>query len=362
MVEVRSNDDAMKAKGAKKRLDSSFFKKGLTVAILSGMSYGLYTAFITVAMGKGIWADWNSVLSNMAKVFLLGVLGAGLNDLFSAFWAIIMAVKGGKFRDFWLTIKSKPGVIMITAALVGGPIAGVAYIIAIQMAGPIVIPIAALNVAVGAILGRIFFKQPLTARMILGVIICIGASFMIGLTSLTGEGSSNMALGIVIALIAAIGWGFEGTIAGFGTSMIDYEIGITIRQLTSGLTNLFILLPILSIIEGGGFSIYGTLLSGAFTDGPSLIFFVISGFFTLYAFSLWYKGNSMCGAALGMACNGAYSFWGPFFSWLIIGVFMKQAGFDIPAIAWVAALVMAVGIVTIATNPLDFFKKKEDVQ
>lgn len=40
---------------------------------------------------------------------------------------------------------------MITAALVGGPIAGVAYIIAIQMAGPIVIPIAALNVAVGAI-------------------------------------------------------------------------------------------------------------------------------------------------------------------------------------------------------------------
>ena len=33
---------------------------------------------------------------------------------------------------------------MIVAALIGGPIAGTAYVVALQMAGPIVVPISAL--------------------------------------------------------------------------------------------------------------------------------------------------------------------------------------------------------------------------
>lgn len=55
---------------------------------------------------------------------------------------------------------------MILAALVGGPIAVSAYVVALQMGGTLIVPIAALNCAVGAILGRIFFKQELNLRMI----------------------------------------------------------------------------------------------------------------------------------------------------------------------------------------------------
>ena len=60
-----------------------------------------------------------------------------------------------------------------------------------------------------------------------------------------------------------------------------------------------------------------------------------------------------------MACNGAYSFWGPFFMWLILGVVVGQEGWTIPPIAWVAAVVMVFGILMIAMNPLDLLKKKE---
>lgn len=38
------------------------------------------------------------------------------------------------------------------------------------------------------------------------------------------------------------------------------------------------------------------------------------------AFSFWHKGSSMYGAALGMACNGMYTFWGPFFIWILMDV------------------------------------------
>jgi uncharacterized protein (DUF983 family) len=88
-----------------------------------------------------------------------------------------------------------------------------------------------------------------------------------------------------------------------------------------------------------------------------MIFFVVSGFFALFAYSLWYKGNSMCGTALGMASNGAYSFWVPFFCWLILGVFFGQDGWALEPIAWVAAVVMFLGILLIAVNPLDWIKK-----
>lgn len=360
---MRQTSGAENAIAAKHKLSSSFFKKGLFVAILSGICYGLYTAFLTLGMTKGIWSEWNDPSTTMLTAFvltyMLGALGSAINDTVSAIWCLIIAAIKGKLGDFFRTLRTKPGKVMIMAAVIGGPISSTAYVVALQMAGSIVIPISALCPAVGAILARILFKQKLNARMMLGIAICFLASFMIGSTSLGGDAPEGMFLGICIAFIAAFGWGLEGCVAGYGTSMIDSEIGITIRQVTSGLSNLIILLPILAIISGGGFGLSTELVIGAVTSGPAMIWFIVSGFFAVFAYSLWYKGNSMCGAALGMACNGAFSFWGPFFCWLIIGVFAGQEGWMLAPIAWVAAIVMILGILIISMNPLDLFRKKE---
>lgn len=247
---------------------------------------------------------------------------------------------------------------MIACALIGGPIASTAYIVALQMAGSIIIPITALCPAIGAILGHFLFKQKLNARMVVGIIICFIATVMIGSTSIGLDAPAGLLLGCVIALIAALGWGIEGAVAGYGTALIDYEIGITIRQTTSGLSNLIILVPLLALLAGD-IALAPRLIGTAVASGPAMIFFAISGLFAVYAYSLWYKGNSMCGAPLGMACNGAYSFWGPFFCWIVLGLIFKQDGWMLEPIAWIAAVVMVIGICLIAFNPLDFFKKKE---
>lgn len=350
------------AVAAKKKLSSQFFKKGITVAILSGMCYGLYSAFITLGMSNGVWADWygsnTALLSAFVVTYMLGALGSALNDTISAIWCLGIAAAKGKLGDFFRTLSTKPGRMMMLAALLGGPIASTAYIVALQMAGSIVIPITALCPAIGAIMARILFKQKLTPRMLLGIAICFAATLMIGGTGFLADAPEGLLLGILIAFIAAFGWGLEGCIAGYGTSMIDYEIGITIRQCTSGLSNLIILLPIMGIMAGN-IGLAPALVIQAVSSGPALIWFIVSAFFAVFAYSLWYKGNSMCGAALGMACNGAYSFWGPFFCWLILGVFVGQEGWALAPIAWAAAIVMALGILIISMNPLDLFKSKE---
>jgi drug/metabolite transporter (DMT)-like permease len=349
------------AVAAKNKLASQFFKKGIIIALFSGLMYGFYSAFLTLGMSKGVWADWYGVntaaLSAFAITYLLGALGSAVNDTCSAGWALLNVGVKGKLSDFFRTLNTKPGRIMILAALVGGPISSTAYVVGLQMAGSIVIPITALCPAIGAILGRILFKQELNKRMMFGILICVIASFMIGSTSMGGDAPKGMFLGICIAFLAALGWGFEGCVAGYGTSMIDYEISITIRQVISGLSNLIILLPIFALMAGN-LSLSTDLAFQAFSSGSAMIWFAISAFCAFVSYMTWYRGNSMCGAALGMACNGTYSFWGPFCCWIILGVFAGMKGWGLPPIAWVAAVLMMLGILIISMNPLDLFKRK----
>lgn len=246
---------------------------------------------------------------------------------------------------------------MIFCAIIGGPIASTCYVAALQVGGSIIVPFAALNAAIGALIGHFVFKQKLSGTMAAGIILCLICAAVIGGTSFDGFGGTAM-LGILLALVCALGWGIEGSVAGFGTTLIDYNIGITIRQVTSGIGNTIILLPLLCLVDGNGlngFSLFGNALVDS-----SVIFFVISGLFASLSYGFWYKGASMCGAALGMTCNGAYAFWSPFFIWIICGVFGGWEGYALGPVQWIAAAVMIIGIAMVGDiNPLNAFKKKE---
>lgn len=238
-------------------LDKRFFRKGLVIAIISGICYGLFTAFLNLGLDTGIWAEWaGGAVSAFAVVYLVSAMGNALMYTFGATWSLLLSAKQGKLGDFFRSLWTKPGRQIILAALLGGPVAGTSYVIALQQAGAIVIPIAALDAAVGAVLGWALYKQKLTPRIITGLFICFVASMMIAGPSLLGDAPEGMAGGIVMAFVAAIGWGLEGCLAGYATSMVDYQIGITIRQFTGGLTNLIIVVPALSLIGGDGIS-YG---------------------------------------------------------------------------------------------------------
>ena len=351
-----------RALAVKLKIDASFKRRGITFAIFSGIFYGLYTAFLTLGMSKGIWGnDWYganlSGLSAFAITYCLAALGSAVNDTMSGIWALINVSIKGELGDFFRTLKTKPGLVMIICALIGGPLASTAYVAALQMGGSIIVPICALNASFGAIIGHFVFKQEINKRMVCGILLCLIAAGVIGGTSFSDVGPTAL-IACGIALFCALGWGIEGAVAGFGTTLIDYNIGITIRQCVSGLSNMLIMLPLLCTIDGNT-GLAPRLFSGAWSDW-SIIFFVISGFCAMPAYSFWYKGNSMCGAALGMVCNGAYSFWGPFFCMIIVGIFDGQPGWMLTPVQWIAAIVMICGIALVGNlNPLHAFQKKE---
>lgn len=335
---------------------SRFRTRGITIAIVSGISYGLYSAFISLAMGTGTWGGWatGTAFTAFAAIYLLGILAAGLNDLVSGFWALGIGAARGRFRDTLRVIRTRPGRVLMVCAIIGGPIGTVAYILALQLGGAAIIPVTALCPAFGAILSRILFKQPLRPMMVGGILVCVAATCLIAFSAGYYAGS-DLVLGLVFAFIAAVSWAIEGAVAGMGTAVVDYEIAITIRQWTSGLVTLLVVLPVAALL-GGEMATVSEFARLTLASPQTLLVVVVSGFFALYAFGLWYRGNGMCGTALGMACNGTYSFWGPLFCWLLLGVVVGLDGWNIAPMAWVGAVLMSVGILLVAVNPLDWLR------
>ena len=364
------SDSAMTAPNnalaAKQAQEKSYRKKGIFIALMSGFLYGGYTAFMTQGMATGVWVDYYggtgvaAGLSAFALVYTLSAVGAAVNDICSAVWTLIYAAIIGRLGDFARSINTKPGRILIVAAIIGGPLASTAYVIGLQMAGSIIVPIAALNAAIGAIIGRIIFKQKLSGGMILGIVICFAAAVIIGLfgygipegglAGIFGNMSGEAVIGIIAAFCAALGWGIEGAVGGYACCMVDTEVAICIRQCTSGIVNAVILCSLLSLMGGDGIGSGLALVGHALADGPSIWMFFIGGVFASWSFKFWYKGASMCGAALGMGCNGTYAFWGPLYCLVVCGLIFGGEGWNIAWPGWVGAIIMVIGIFVLAIS------------
>ena len=364
------SDSAMTAPNnalaAKQAQEKSYRKKGIFIALMSGFLYGGYTAFMTQGMATGVWVDYYggtgvaAGLSAFALVYTLSAVGAAVNDICSAVWTLIYAAIIGRLGDFARSINTKPGRILIVAAIIGGPLASTAYVIGLQMAGSIIVPIAALNAAIGAIIGRIIYKQKLSGGMILGIVICFAAAVIIGLfgygipegglAGIFGNMSGEAVIGIIAAFCAALGWGIEGAVGGYACCMVDTEVAICIRQCTSGIVNAVILCSLLSLMGGDGIGSGLALVGHALADGPSIWMFFIGGVFASWSFKFWYKGASMCGAALGMGCNGTYAFWGPLYCLVVCGLIFGGEGWNIAWPGWVGAIILVIGIFVLAIS------------
>lgn len=318
------------------KMQASFAKKGSLIGVFSGLTFGLQSAVIGIALVMAPFTDGVSL-------FLAPLVGAAVNDSLAAIWLLMFNIAQGKQKEIWRSLRTKPGMMICIAAILGGPIANGCYLLAIQFAGPAyAIPISALFPMVGAILAKIFLKQDVTKRVMVGMVICIAGAVVIGYTPPSGD-APNFTLGLVCALIAAIGWGAEGTLSAFGTSVIDPNIAINIRQGFSGLFFIVIVLPVM-----GGLGVLGKVIITPLT----MMVIAVAAVAAAASFLSWYKCNSMSGVAVGMALNSTYVMWGIMFS-----ILLGQAEIT-PALVAGATLV-TIGAILVAMDPRDMFKKKE---
>lgn len=322
-------------------------RKGYYGGIMSGATWGLDAVLLGVVMVLTPFVE-NPVLLAAG-----GVICSALHDILAAIWLYIYMGAKGRLKELGPALKTKDGRFCALGALLGGPLAMTTYTLSIAVGGAaLTTSVSAIYPLLGTALAVWILKEKTGMQTWLGLLICIVGIVIIGWTPSDGE-NVNVTLGIVLALITAIGWASEGVVCGYGmkAGVVDPELGLLVRYTTSAIVYLLVVAP---IFAGG----YGSAFQGfaaVFSYAPCWILLAVTAAIGMYSFLCWYTGIDNIGAAKALCLNVTYSFWGVVFSF-ILSKFFPQ--FFSGALSWlivIGALLILTGV-TMAT----LYKPKGD--
>jgi drug/metabolite transporter (DMT)-like permease len=195
---------------------------------------------------------------------------------------------------------------------------------------------------IGAILARIFLKQKISIRVAAGMSVCVVGAILIGYAPPSGDVLPNFYLGLICAGIAAFGWASEGVLSVAGMAMVDPEVAINIRQITSGTVFSLVVLPII-----GGYALYAQVLTT-----PNIMMVIAAAALAgSISFLAWYKANSSIGVAKGMALNSTFSLWGIVFPFFISGLVITTN-------LVIGAIAVFCGAILVVMNPMELIRKE----
>lgn len=291
----------------------------------SGALWGLDTVILAIALA----------LNPFATDAHASLVSAALHDAICALILLIFMAMRGRLKDTWRAIHTRSGRAVMVAALLGGPIGMSGYLLAIDQIGAgYTAIISTFYPALGTALAVLVLKERMRPRQVIALAVAIGAIIATSYTSTSVSGSALW--GVLGALAAVVGWGCEAVILAWGMrdDAVDNETALQIRETTSGLTYLVLVVPL-----GGALSSTGQALTSPGAMG--LVALAAAAGTASYLF--YYKAIDLLGAARAMALNISYSAWAVLFAFLLQSI--------VPApIQIVLCVVILVGTVLAATE------------
>lgn len=291
----------------------------------SGALWGLDTVILAIALA----------LNPFASDAHASLVSAALHDAICALILLIFMAMRGRLKDTWRAVHTRSGRAVMVAALLGGPIGMSGYLLAIDQIGAgYTAIISTFYPALGTALAVLVLKERMRPRQVIALAVAIGAIIATSYTSTSVSGSALW--GVLGALAAVVGWGCEAVILAWGMrdDAVDNETALQIRETTSGLTYLVLVVPL-----GGALSSTGQALTSPGAMG--LVALAAAAGTASYLF--YYKAIDLLGAARAMALNISYSAWAVLFAFLLQSI--------VPApIQIVLCVVILVGTVLAATE------------
>ena len=300
----------------------------------AALTWALDTVILGIALANPAFA------ATPQAIALAAFTSTFLHDASSAVFSFAYMGIRRKLGKTWRTLRSKSGLVIVGAALIGGPIGMTGYVVAINNIGPAyTAAISAFFPAYGAALATVVLKERMRPYQWAGLAACLVAVAVLGWTPVDGVPGS-WTVGIIGALVCVLGWGTEAVVIDWGlrNASVDDECAMQIRQTTSALTYALVILPLL----GGWPSAIVALTSSAM---PTIALAALSG---TVSYLLYYKAIAALGASRAMALNITYSAWAIPFSLLLLGTMPDVRGV-------VCAVVIILGAITAATDVKTLF-------
>lgn len=275
----------------------------MNYGLLSGVLWGLGAVILSIASSSA------TTVQASGAVYVISCL----HDVVCALILFILMLSKRRLKDVGSALKTKNGKVIILAALVGGPIGMTGYLTAISNIGPgYTAIISALYPALGTLLAVIFLKEKMSMRQIVSLSIAILAVMFMGLSDGTTQIQGDLTRGLVGALLCVVGWGSEAVILTWGMQGegVDDEVALQIRETTSALTYLMLVMPFTGNIQ----------LISQVSVSSIMNIIALAALCGTASYLSYYKALNKIGAARGMAANISYSAWAVVFSFLILKV------------------------------------------
>ena len=277
--------------------------------MVAGIIAGITWAIETIVLGFAL--EMTPFVATKEAVMLAPFVSTFLHDLFSACWACVYNGVKGNIPSLIKALKTKSGLFVAVAAVIGGPIGMTGYVLSVANMGASIGAVAsAVFPAIGAVLAYLFLKEKMSWYRWLFLLLSLFGVY--GLSYSPEINIKNFWLGFMGTLMCALGWGVEAVIVAKcvqGNEVTD-EIALQIRQTTSALIYGFVVLP---VVKGWGLTV--SLFSGTGWLIPTIM---LAALFATVSYLFYYKAISQIGASKSMALNITYSAWAVIFGIILL--------------------------------------------
>lgn len=317
----------------------SDIRKGIVLGGLSGLTWGADTVFL------GLLLTMSPFINTELYLAIGFVVGAFFHDMSSSLFMVSYVKKQNQLKKSIKTIFSKPGLIIVLASIMGGPIGMTGYLMGIKYAGPAyTATFSAIYPAIGAFFAHFLLKEQLSKRAWLGIAIGVLGVIGLGYSPINLIDYPDFKIGIFYILICVIGWSLETVIIAYGMRYGDIkpEIAMFIRQTISFLVYGLVIVPLIS----------GQSLVIEIFKSKMLIFIGLVAISGTISYLLWYKSIEMIGAARATVLNITYMIWAIL---LQIVIFGTRISFNF----LMFGSLIIVGVVLVIGNPKDMLKIKQ---
>ena len=277
----------------------------MIAGVFAGITWALETLILGVALAM------SPFVSTEQAIVLAPFVSTFIHDACSAIWSCIYNGVRGNLPQVLRALKTRSGLFVALAAVIGGPVGMTGYVLSINNMGASIGAVAsAVFPAIGAVLAYFFLKEKMQwYRWVFLLLTLLG---VYGLSYSPEVHIVNFWLGFAGTLMCAFGWGIEAVI--LAKSMQDAEVtdevALQIRQTTSALVYGIVILP---LMKGWGFT------ASLFTSGTGWLLptIALAALFATVSYLLYYRAIFQIGASKAMALNVSYAAWAIVFTVLI---------------------------------------------
>ena len=331
------------------RIQLAHGKRGLGSAIISGLLWSASGTTLYLASTK---APFSQPAEMVGLVIAAALALAMIHDIAATILMFVYNSVCGKSKEFFRTLRTRPGKIVCLGALMGGPVAMSGSLLGITMAGSTyAMPITATYPALAVVFSTIFLKEKNPLRVWLGIALCITGAFIIGYTPEEAVRGANFHLGIGLSCLATVGWATEGVVSTYGMDTLDPDVVLNIRELASTLAFALIVLPGMALSGFLG-EIPGWRIAIEAFQSPVVLVVALAGVFGGASYLLYYRAMNTAGVARAMSLNICYALWS-----VILGVLLTNQELSVQSLCGSGTIVA--GALLVVANPRELFSLRK---